>query len=138
MNPEIIARAALAVAIISVGLLGYWLANRLILSRASLKTGRLELVRPGRPTLLYFTTPSCAPCKTVQRPAIQRLAEQLGERLQVVEIDASADPHLASQWGVLSVPTTFILDHKGRPRHVNHGVAPAEKLLRQIENLNQE
>jgi thioredoxin 1 len=138
MNPEIVARAVLAIAIISAGLLGYWLANRLILSRASLKTGRLELTRPGRPTLLYFTTPSCAPCKTVQRPAIQRLAEQLGERLQVVEIDASADPDLANQWGVLSVPTTFILDQKGRPRHVNHGVAPAEKLLRQIENLNQE
>ena len=135
MNPEIVIRMALAVGIMGVGLLVYWLANRLILRRASLQTDRLEAVRPGKPTLLYFTTPTCAPCKTMQRPAIQRLVEQLGERLQVVEIDASTNPDLASQWGVMSVPTTFVLDAKGRPRHVNHGVAPAEKLLKQLNNM---
>jgi thiol-disulfide isomerase/thioredoxin len=136
MNPAIIIRMALALGIVGIGLLTYWLANRLILGRASLQAGRLEAVIPGKPTLLYFTTPTCAPCKTVQRPAIEQLVEQFGERLQVVEIDASANPDLASQWGVMSVPTTFVLDIKGRPRHVNHGVAPAEKLLKQLNNMN--
>jgi thiol-disulfide isomerase/thioredoxin len=136
MNPEIIIRMTLALGIVAAGLLVYWLANRLILSRASLQTGRLEALKPGKPTLLYFTTPTCAPCKTVQRPAIQRLVDLLGEQLQVVEIDASADTDLAKQWGVMSVPTTFVLDADGRPRHVNHGVAPAEKLLKQLKNLN--
>jgi thiol-disulfide isomerase/thioredoxin len=138
MNPELIYRMALAVGIVAAGLLVYWLANRLILGRASLQAVRLEAIRPGKPTLLYFTTPTCAPCKTVQRPAIERLVEQLGERLQVVEIDASTNPDMASQWGVMSVPTTFVLDANGRPRHVNHGVAPAEKLLKQLKNMNQE
>jgi len=36
---------------------------------------------------------------------------------------------------VLSVPTTFIIDSQGRPRRVNHGVASAEKLLNQIEEV---
>jgi thioredoxin-like negative regulator of GroEL len=138
MNPEIVFRITLALGIVGVGLLVYWLANRLILGRASLQAVRLEALRPGKPTLLYFTTPTCAPCKTVQRPAIQRLVDQLSEQLQVVEIDASANPDLASQWGVMSVPTTFVLDANGRPRHVNHGVAPAEKLLKQLKNMNQE
>ena len=85
-------------------------------------------------TLVYFTTPTCAPCKTIQRPAIESLKKILGNALQVIEIDASERPDMASRWGVLSVPTTFIIDPYGEVRHVNHGVVRAEKLLLQIHN----
>ncbi|MBP1701673.1 MAG: hypothetical protein H6Q38_780 [Chloroflexi bacterium] len=136
MTPEILLRLALTIAIIGIGWAFYRLANRVILQRAYYKAGKLESVQPGRPALLYFTTPTCAPCKIIQRPAIQQLKTQVGEQLQVVEIDASLHPEIASRWGVLSVPTTFILDSQGRPRHVNHGVAPTDKLLKQLENIS--
>jgi thioredoxin-like negative regulator of GroEL len=71
----------------------------------------------------------------VQRPAIQRLSERVGDDLRVIEIDAAEQPDLAVQWGVMSVPTTFVLDASGEPRYVNHGVTPMEKLLRQVETL---
>lgn len=71
----------------------------------------------------------------IQRPALARLQERLGEAIQVVEIDAAAQPRLADYWGVLSAPTTFIIDSRGRPRRVNHGVAGAEKLEKQIEEV---
>lgn len=93
--------------------------------------------RPAAATLLYFTAPGCAPCKTVQRPAIQRLLEQMGDAVEVIEIDASAQPEMANQWGVISVPTTFIIDAQGAPRYVNHGVATLDKLSRQINELKQ-
>jgi thioredoxin 1 len=115
----------------------YWLVNAVILSRARGKRLGLESLKVGIPAVLYFTTPSCVPCKTVQRPALAQLQETLGERVQVIEIDASAHPHLADYWGVLSVPTTFIIDRRGRPRRINHGVAGAEKLQRQIEDVEQ-
>jgi hypothetical protein len=63
--------------------------------------------------------------------------EQKGEAVQVIEIDASAEPELANYWGVLSVPTTFIIDSKGRPRRVNHGIASSQKLGRQIDEVEQ-
>lgn len=115
----------------------YWLVNAVILSRARGKRLGLESLKIGIPAVLYFTTPACVPCKTVQRPALAQLQETLGERVQVIEIDASAQPHLADYWGVLSVPTTFIIDRRGRPRRINHGVAGAEKLQRQIEDVEQ-
>jgi hypothetical protein len=59
----------------------------------------------------------------------------LGEQLEVVEIDATERPDLAKTWGVMSVPTTFVLDARGEARYVNNGVARAEKLLEQIQTL---
>jgi thiol-disulfide isomerase/thioredoxin len=95
----------------------------------------LNGLRPGVPAILYFTTPICAPCKTQQRPALQRLVQELGEQVQIIEVNALEQPDAADRWGVLSVPTTFILDRQGRPRQINHGVAGAEKLKQQLTRL---
>jgi len=124
-----------AVAVIVAGLLVYRLVSRLMLGRAPRNSTAIDPSTHGKPVLLYFTTPTCAPCRTVQRPAIQRLQALVGSRLEVVEIDASAQPELADQWGVWSVPTTFLIDPSGRPRHVNYGITSAEKLLHQLENI---
>jgi thioredoxin-like negative regulator of GroEL len=93
----------------------------------------LDGFSPGTPAILYFTTPTCMPCKTLQRPAIQEVQQTLGDRIQIIEVDASQRIDLANEWGVMSVPTTFILDKDGRPRQINHGVARAEKLLAQLK-----
>ncbi len=132
-------RALLALVIIATGLALYRLLNRAILYRAQ-KNGAAEAVdpliaQPGMPAILYFTTPECVACKAVQRPALQLLQERLGGRLQVVEIDAHERPDLASRWGVLSVPTTFIIDPQGQLRHVNHGATRADKLLQQLDGI---
>jgi len=133
MNPELVSRLFLAVAIISAGLILYWLVNRVSLGRSVNQVNGIPAFQPGKPTILYFTTPTCAPCKTLQRPAIDSIKERMGEKLQVIEIDASQQTDLAKEWGVLSVPTTYVLDADGKPRHVNHGVAPAAKLIQQLE-----
>jgi thiol-disulfide isomerase/thioredoxin len=133
-NPLLL-RTLWAAAIIAAGLSLYWLVNRIILARASKNAPRLGLGRRDSPVLLYFTTPNCMPCKTIQRPAIRQVKDSLGDELQIIEVDASAQPELASQWGVMSVPTTFLIDAKGQPHHVNHGVTSAEKLLKQYHNI---
>lgn len=135
IGSSILLRLVLALFIVAGGLVIYRLFNTLMLARVNARRPGLQQARPGVPALLYFTTPTCAPCKTVQRPAIQRVQEKVGDRLQVIEIDASQQTDLAGQWGVLSVPTTFVIDAAGRPRHVNHGVTPPEKLLRQVSEV---
>ncbi len=124
-----------AAAILGAGMGLYWTANRWTLRRSRVRVRQDSFLPKGMPVILYFTTPTCVPCKTIQRPALQRLKDQAGENLQVVEIDASQQPEVASRWGVLSVPTTFIIDAKGDPKHVNHGVAPYEKLQKQLKDL---
>jgi thiol-disulfide isomerase/thioredoxin len=136
MNQDILLRLLWAAVIIAAGIIIFHLGNRWILYRAGQLPQIGELSRQGIPTLLYFTTPTCAPCKTIQRPAIERLQQLAGDRLQVVEINAASQPEIARQWGVLSVPTTFVLDAAGKPRYVNHGVTPVDKLLKEFEDFS--
>jgi len=131
---DVLTRAFFALAIIVGGFGIYLLYNWTLRLRTPNLLADLGQIQPDTFTLIYFTTPTCAPCKTVQRPAIQKLSQTLGNALQVIEIDATEKPELASRWGVMSVPTTFVIDPKGKLRHVNHGVTRAEKLLVQIND----
>jgi thiol-disulfide isomerase/thioredoxin len=135
MSQEFLLRFALAGVIILAGLLAYWLISQRLLVRARNNVFDLFPTPPNKPVIVYFTTPDCAPCKTIQRPALKQLSAWMGENLEVVEIDASEQPDLARTWGVLSVPTTFLLDARGEARFVNHGVTRAEKLMEQLQNL---
>ncbi len=135
MSSEILLRFGLAIGIIGLGAFAYWLINQRLLARARNNVFTLFNRLPNKPVLVYFTTPDCAPCKTVQRPAIDRVSHLLGEQLEVVEINAYEQPDLAKTWGVMSVPTTFVIDERGEARYVNNGVARAEKLLEQIQTL---
>jgi thiol-disulfide isomerase/thioredoxin len=135
---ELILRLLLVLGLTIGGVVLYLVSNRLLLLRARvlnahIREGESGFVYSGKPVLLYFTTPTCAPCKTVQQPAIERLQARLGETLQVVEVDVAAEPEMAGRWGVMSVPTTFVLDAEGLPRFINHGVTLEEKLARQVE-----
>lgn len=135
MTSEILLRFGLAIVIIGLGAFAYWLINQRLLLRARNNVSTLMNTLPNKPVLVYFTTPDCAPCKTVQRPAIDRVSNLLGEKLEVVEVNAYEQPELAKTWGVMSVPTTFVIDARGEARYVNNGVARAEKLLEQIQTL---
>ncbi|MEZ0396574.1 MAG: thioredoxin family protein [Anaerolineales bacterium] len=133
MNAEVWERLLITGILVGGGAVGYLLLNRLLLKRAVNHLARFGAYRPGLPTIVYFTTPTCAPCLTMQRPIIERLQTRLGRWLQVIEVDASIHPEVARAWGVISVPTTFVFDAVGRPRSVNHGVASAETLLKQLD-----
>lgn len=128
---EVLLRALLAAGIFIAGYAFYHAWNRIQIARLGKPFKGLEDFKAGSPAILYFTTPDCQPCKTVQRPALEKL--MLEWDVQIIQVDAADRRELSDYWGVLSVPTTFVIDSKGQPRGINHGVAHAEKLLRQLE-----
>lgn len=135
MSSEILLRFAFAIGIIFLGLITYGFIKQRLLARAGNNINQLLNPFPNKPVIVYFTTPDCVPCKTIQRPALNKLTLTYGDKLQVLEIDATQRPDLAKTWGVMSVPTTFLLDSKGEARYVNNGVARAEKLMEQLQTL---
>lgn len=134
MTP-LLTRLILSVVLLGLGIGAYPLVNHWLLKRTNRSEIGLEMQRPNTPAILYFTTPQCVPCKTIQRPALARLMELTGEMVQLIEIDASSQPKVAESWGVLSIPTTFVIGSDGQARGINHGVVSAEKLLGQLEQV---
>jgi thioredoxin 1 len=110
--------------------------NRFTIKRRIREGLQLDSFLPGKPAILYFTSPDCLPCRTVQEPELNKISERYTDKLQIIKIDVLEHPQLADAWGVLSVPTTFIIDPDGRPRGVNHGVVREAKLLNQIDSLS--
>jgi thioredoxin 1 len=119
--------------------LGVWAASRLYrrwLARGKQPTAQLEAIglpADGRPVVLGFTGEYCLPCKTQQHPALERLRSQVGEAAHVEEVDALEHAELAGRYGVLTVPTTVVLDDKRGVVAINYGVTPAEKLYQQVQ-----
>jgi thioredoxin 1 len=133
MSTELFGRLFIAAAISGLAIAAYLLFNFYILRHASSKVSKFPFYQAGLPAIVYFTTSTCQPCKTIQRPIIEQLKTSYGKWFQVIEIDVTQQPEIAREWGVMSVPTTFVIDVTGKPRYVNHGIATAEKLLQQLE-----
>lgn len=133
MTERVLVLAALAAVVLLAWSLLHWRSTRPRDAAGLREIG----FKPGLPAILYFTAPGCAPCETVQRPALVRLAERCSGGLQILEIDAVERPDLADAWGVLAVPTTFAIDRAGRPRRVNHGPTREEALLDQLADIGE-
>jgi thiol-disulfide isomerase/thioredoxin len=112
--------AALALVAVATGIGVAW---RLLDGRA--RRGSGARVAPGdvgvsaaefgdAATLLQFSSESCARC-----PAARRLLAGLADArpgVRHVEVDLTHRIDLATRFGVLATPTTFVLDRQGRVR----------------------
>jgi thioredoxin 1 len=87
------------------------------------------LVGSGEAALLYFTTEQCAQCRFQQSPILKQLTALTP--IPVHEVNAMDKSDLVSHYGVMTVPTTVLLDRTGRPVAINHGVAPLQRLREQ-------
>lgn len=132
-----IARLGIALALIGLGLGTYtlgakWQIMRLRQPGFSAPDG----LRSSVPAIVYFWSEACTSCMLVQKPVLEQLQGELGyDHVQVIAINALEQPEIADKWGVLGLPTTFVVDKYGQPHHVNHGVASIGKLRQQIESL---
>ncbi|HSP64613.1 MAG TPA: thioredoxin family protein [Candidatus Deferrimicrobium sp.] len=133
MPPTLIAPlAALAVLAAAAAVLAVqrWWQRRLL--------GRSVLgVEPGahggdRPDILYFTGESCTVCHVAQRPALVRLRSLLSD-VSIRQVDVADDPSTARRYRVMTLPTTVVLDARGRTVAVNVGYASEIALRDQVQ-----
>lgn len=108
---------------------------RLAVRRQVYRLPRWERAK-AQATILYFTTPQCVQCRRQQTPILEELVRWLGsDGLAVEKIDATSRPDLAARYRVLTVPTTVVVDHTGKPTAINHGLASLETLMGQVGPL---
>jgi len=132
----IVSRAVLAI-VVAAACLGAWeLLGLAVIARAR-RAGGGEAGIPegfvrGKPGFLIFGSPRCAPFMQAQKPAANKVARELDGAIQLLEVNVTEEPALAERYGIVSLPTVFVLDAKGRPRKVNHGLVSADEMRRQI------
>ncbi|MGW4842327.1 thioredoxin family protein [Nocardia brasiliensis] len=89
------------------------------------------------PAVLHFSADWCGPCAAVRR-VVADVTGQLAESPQPpldIEIDIDAEPVLAKELNVLSLPTTFVFDSEGRERFRISGVPKVTDLRSALEPL---
>ena len=104
------------------------------LAFAQIPTELAALPLASGPAVLYFTTATCAQCRFQQTPALAAVQQQRSA-LQVLKLDAVEHQRLADTYHIMTVPTTVVLDGSRRPVAINHGLATAERLLGQIDQV---
>ncbi|MFI9506043.1 thioredoxin family protein [Nocardia sp. NPDC052566] len=133
---EITILAVMLLAAIAVGLLVRRRDGALRATDAApAESQRAELlaaagVTGSGPAVLHFSAEWCGPCDAVRR-VVGSVTEELAETPLAprdIEIDIDAEPALAKELNVLSLPTTFIFDAEGRERFRISGVPKAGDL----------
>ncbi len=92
------------------------------------------LQQPGVMVVDFWAT-WCGPCRMIA-PTIEALAEEFDGRAVVGKVDVDAEPELAAQYGVMSIPcVVFLQDGQEVERMV--GAAPQSDYANMLEDILQ-
>ncbi|MEF2837288.1 MAG: thioredoxin [Oscillospiraceae bacterium] len=85
-----------------------------------------EIINSGKKVLLDFWAPWCGPCRMVV-PMVEEIAQERPDIL-VGKINVDEQPELASQFGVMSIPTLVVME-KGQILNQARGARPKRAIL---------
>ncbi|SFF65986.1 thioredoxin [Fontimonas thermophila] len=84
--------------------------------------------RGDLPVLVDFWAPWCGPCQ-MMAPQFEHAARLLEPRLRLAKVNTEAEPHLAAQFGIRSIPT-LVLFQGGREIARQSGAMGAQDIAR--------
>ena len=92
-----------------------------------------KVIKSDKPAVVDFFATWCGPCM-MAAPIIDKLAEEMGDKVLIGKLDVDENPDLAQKYAVMSIPTMIIFkDGKEVERKVGF---PGEAGLRNmVEDL---
>jgi thiol-disulfide isomerase/thioredoxin len=131
MIERLIILAAVTAAILVIwGSVRLWRAAKLRQLRD--ETPLSKVVPVGKPAIVAFSAPSCRDCYTLQAPALARLKAKVHDHVTITSLSALEYPDLVDYLGILTVPSTVVVDAKGTVKALNLGYASDVKLSEQL------
>ncbi len=85
-----------------------------------------EVLLSDKPVLLDFWAPWCGPCRMVS-PILDEIAAEKPE-IKVGKVNVEEQPELASQFGVMSIPTLVVMKN-GKIVNQAMGARPKNAIL---------
>jgi thioredoxin 1 len=92
-----------------------------------------DVIGSDKPVLVDFWAEWCGPCRMIA-PALEEIANELGERVTVAKLNIDDNPDAPARYGVRGIPT-MILFKDGKPAATKVGAAPKSQLQSWLEQV---
>jgi thioredoxin 1 len=89
-----------------------------------------DVLQSDKPVLVDFWATWCGPCRMVA-PVLEEIAAEHAEKITVAKLDIDANPGIARDYQIMSVPTMIVFQG-GRPVKQIVGAKPKAALLNDL------
>ena len=86
-----------------------------------------DVLLSDKPVIVDFWATWCGPCRMVA-PILEEISEAHGDKITVAKLDIDANPQIAQDYQILSIPTMLVFQ-KGKPVKQIVGAKPKAALL---------
>lgn len=94
------------------------------------QTFKQDVLLSKKTILLDVWATWCAPCRGMN-PIIDKIAEEMKDRIEVVKLDATTEMDFAQELGVTGLPT-FIVYQNGQIVNMSTGVISKDNLVKML------
>jgi thioredoxin 1 len=63
-----------------------------------------DVLKSNKPVLVDFWAAWCGPCRRLA-PTLEAIADECGEKIEIVKLNIDENPAIAVRYGVMSIPT---------------------------------
>ena len=91
-----------------------------------------DVLSADKPVLVDFWAEWCGPCRMIA-PALDEIADELGEKLTVAKVNIDENPDAPAKYGVRGIPT-MLLFKGGEVVAQKVGAAPRGQIQQWVES----
>lgn len=93
----------------------------------------VDVLQSDKPVIVDFWADWCGPCRMVA-PILEEISAKHGDKVTIAKLDIDANPNIAQQYQILSIPTMLVFQG-GKPVKQVVGAKPKAALLAEFADI---